>query len=149
METRRVVITGLGAVTPLGNNVASFWQGLKEGRNGIAPITKVDVSDSPIKLAGEVKGFDPRDFMDFKSAKRMELFSQYAVAATREALQDSGLDLTREDPFRMGVIVGCGGGVIVICASHGLEPLSSCMSQNVLSACPGVASKTIQPTPSK
>ncbi len=112
METRRVVITGLGAVTPLGNNVASFWQGLKEGRNGIAPITKVDVSDSPIKLAGEVKGFDPRDFMDFKSAKRMELFSQYAVAATREALQDSGLDLTREDPFRMGVIVGCGIGAM-------------------------------------
>ena len=112
METRRVVITGLGAVTPLGNNVASFWQGLKEGRNGIAPITKVDVSDSPIKLAGEVKGFDPRDFMDFNSAKRMELVSQYAVAATREALLDSGLDLTREDPFRLGVIVGCGIGAM-------------------------------------
>ena len=118
METRRVVITGQGAITPLGNSVEAFWTGLKEGRNGIAPITKVDVSDSPIKLAGEVKGFDPRDYMDFKSAKRMELFSQYAVAATREALQDSGLDLTREDPFRLGVIVGCGIGAM---QKHELE----------------------------
>ena len=66
METRRVVITGMGAVTPLGNNVSAFWQALRDGRNGIAPITKVDVSDSPVKLAGEVRGFDPRDFMDFK-----------------------------------------------------------------------------------
>ena len=112
METRRVVVTGMGAITPLGNNVSSFWNGLKEGRNGIGPITKVDVSDSPVKLAGEVRGFDPRDYMDFKSAKRMELFSQYAVAATREALTDSGLDLTREDPYRMGVIVGCGIGAM-------------------------------------
>ena len=112
METRRVVITGMGAVTPLGNSVPEFWEGLKEGRNGIAPITKIDVSDSPVKLAGEVRGFDPRDHMDFKSSKRMELFSQYAVAATREALTASGLDLTREDPFRMGVIVGCGVGAM-------------------------------------
>ena len=103
METRRVVITGMGAVTPLGNNVSAFWQALRDGRNGIAPITKVDVSDSPVKLAGEVRGFDPRDFMDFKAAKRMELFSQYAVAATREALLDSGLKLENEDPYRMGV----------------------------------------------
>ena len=112
METRRVVITGMGAVTPLGNNVPAFWQGLKDGTNGIGPITKVDVSESPIKLAGEVRGFDARDSMDFKSAKRMELFSQYAVAATREAFQNSGLDLSREDPYRMGVIVGCGIGAM-------------------------------------
>ena len=112
METRRVVITGMGAVTPLGNSVQAFWQGLREGRNGIAPITKVDVSDSAVKLAGEVHGFDPRDYMDFKSSKRMELFSQYAVAATREALQQSGLDITREDPYRLGVIVGCGIGAM-------------------------------------
>ena len=102
----------MGAVTPLGNNVPAFWQGLKDGTNGIGPITKVDVSESPIKLAGEVRGFDARDFMDFKSAKRMELFSQYAVAATREAFQNSGLDLSREDPYRMGVIVGCGIGAM-------------------------------------
>ena len=108
METRRVVITGMGAVTPLGNSVQAFWQ----GRNGIAPITKVDVSDSAVQLAGEVHGFDPRDYMDFKSSKRMELFSQYAVAATREALQQSGLDITREDPYRLGVIVGCGIGAM-------------------------------------
>ena len=112
METRRVVVTGMGAVTPLGNNVLSFWNGLKDGKNGIGPITKLDVSSSPVKLAGEVRGFDPRDHMDFKSAKRMELFSQYAVAATREAFQNSGIDLTREDPFRMGVIVGCGIGAM-------------------------------------
>ena len=112
METRRVVITGMGAVTPLGNNVSAFWQALRDGRNGIAPITKVDVSDSPVKLAGEVRGFDPRDFMDFKAAKRMELFSQYAVAATREALLDSGLKLENEDPYRMGVVVGCGIGAM-------------------------------------
>lgn len=112
METRRVVITGMGAVTPLGNNVDTFWQGLKEGRNGIRPITKIDVSDSPVKLAGEVLGFDPRDHMDFKSAKRMELFSQYAVAATREAFLHSELDLSKEDPYRMGVIVGCGIGAM-------------------------------------
>jgi len=112
METRRVVVTGMGAITPLGNSVSTFWNGLKEGRNGIAPITKVDVSDSPVKLAGEVRGFDPRDFMDFKSAKRMELFSQYAVAATREALMASGLKLENEDPYRMGVIVGCGIGAM-------------------------------------
>ena len=112
METRRVVVTGMGAVTPLGNNVLSSWNGLKDGKNGIGPITKLDVSSSPVKLAGEVRGFDPRDHMDFKSAKRMELFSQYAVAATREAFQNSGIDLTREDPFRMGVIVGCGIGAM-------------------------------------
>ena len=110
METRRVVITGMGAVTPLGNNVNAFWRGLKEGKNGIGPITKVDVSESKIKLAGEVRGFDPRDYMDFKSSKRMGLFSQYAVAATREAMESSGLDIEKEDPFRVGVIVGCGVG---------------------------------------
>ncbi|MBO4928378.1 MAG: beta-ketoacyl-ACP synthase II [Clostridiales bacterium] len=112
METRRVVVTGMGAITPLGNTAESFWQALKDGRNGIRPITKVDVSDSPVKLAGEVIGFDPRDHMDFKSAKRMELFSQYAVAATREAFEKAELDLTKEDPYRMGVIVGCGIGAM-------------------------------------
>lgn len=110
METGRVVITGMGAITPLGNNVDSFWTGLKEGQNGIGPITKIDVSDSKVKLAGEVKGFDPRDYMDFKSAKRMGLFSQYAVAATREALKHAGIDMEKEDPYRVGVIVGCGIG---------------------------------------
>ena len=110
METRRVAVTGMGAITPLGNSVEEFWNGLKEGRNGIGPITKVDVSDSKIKLAGEVKDFDPRNYMDFKSAKRMGLFSQYAVAATKEALESSGLNMEEEDPFRVGVIVGFGIG---------------------------------------
>ncbi len=112
METRRVVITGMGAITPLGNDVETFWNGLKEGRNGIGPITKVDVSNFKIKLAGEVKDFDPKNYMDFKSAKRMGVFSQYAVAATAEALEQSSLDLENEDPYRIGVIVGCGIGAM-------------------------------------
>lgn len=112
METRRVVITGMGAITPLGNNVETFWNGLKEGKNGIGPITKVDVTDFKIKLAGEVRDFDPKDYMDFKSAKRMGVFSQYAVAATAEALEQSSLDLEKEDPYRIGVIVGCGIGAM-------------------------------------
>ena len=76
METRRVVITGMGAVTPLGNSVQAFWQGLREGRNGIAPITKVDVSDSAVKLAGEVHGFDPRDYMSFSHSMRSPLHAR-------------------------------------------------------------------------
>ena len=110
METRKVVVTGMGAITPLGNSVEEFWQGLKEGRNGIGPITKVDTTDFPVKIAGEVKDFDPKKYMDFKSAKRMGLFSQYAVAATKEAFEQSGISMEDEDPFRVGVIVGCGIG---------------------------------------
>lgn len=112
MNTRRVVVTGMGAITPLGNDVETFWNGLVEGRNGIGPITKVDVSECKAKLAGEVKDFDPKNYMDFKSAKRMGLFSQYAVAASKEAIEQSGLDLEKEDPFKIGVIVGCGIGAM-------------------------------------
>lgn len=112
MDTKRVVVTGMGAITPLGNDVASFWQGLVEGRNGIGPISKVDVSNCKAKLAGEVKDFDPKKYMDFKSAKRMGVFSQYAVAAAKEAFEQSGLELEKEDPFRVGVIVGCGIGAM-------------------------------------
>ena len=100
----------MGAVTPLGNDVNTFWEGIKQGKNGIGPITKVDVSEADVKLAAEVKGFDPRDYMDFKSAKRMGLFSQYAVAATGEAMKSAGIDMTKEDPYKVGVIVGCGIG---------------------------------------
>ncbi len=110
MAGRRVVITGIGAITPLGNSVEEFWNGLKEGRNGIGPITKLDVSNSQVKLAGEVKDFVGKEYMDFKSAKRMDLFSQYAVAAAKEAFEQSGIDMEKEDPFRVGAIVGCGIG---------------------------------------
>ena len=107
---RRVVITGLGAVAPLGNNVDSFWEGIREGKVGIGPITKFDTPDYKVKIAAEVKDFKAADYMDFKAAKRMENFSQYAVAAAKEAFAMSGLDMEKEDPFRVGVIVGSGVG---------------------------------------
>lgn len=107
---RRVVVTGLGAVTPIGNDVKTFWDGIKAGRVGIGEITRFDTSDYKVKLAAEVKDFQAKDRMDFKAARRMELFSQYAVAASLEALKDSGIDMELEDPFRVGVIVGSGVG---------------------------------------
>lgn len=107
---RRVVVTGLGAVTPIGNTVASFWEGIKEGKVGIGEITKFDTTDYKVKLAAEVKGFVAKERMDVKSAKRMETFAQYAVAAAKEAYEDSGLDIAKEDAFRAGVIVGSGIG---------------------------------------
>lgn len=110
MMKRRVVVTGLGAVTPIGNSVADFWNGIKEGKVGIGPITKFDTSEYKVKNAAEVKGFVAKEYMDFKAAKRMEPFSQYAVAAAREAYADSGLDIEKEDPFRAGVIIGSGIG---------------------------------------
>ncbi len=110
MMKRRVVVTGLGAVTPIGNNVKDFWAGIKEGKVGIGPITRFDASEYKAKIAAEVKDFVAKEHMDFKAAKRMELFSQYAVAAAKEALEDSGIDISKEDPFRAGVIVGSGIG---------------------------------------
>ncbi len=107
---RRVVVTGLGAVTPIGNTVEEFWSGIKEGKVGIGEITRFDTADYKVKLAAEVKGFNARERMDAKSAKRMEPFAQYAVAAAKEAYEDSGLDIEKEDPFRAGVIVGSGIG---------------------------------------
>ena len=107
---RRVVITGMGAITPLGNDVESFWAGLKRGKTAVGPITKFDTTDCKIKLAAEVKDFDVTKYMDFKTAKRMEGFSQYAVAAATEAYDNSGLDMSKEDPYRVGVIVSSGIG---------------------------------------
>ena len=107
---RRVVITGLGAVTPLGNNVDDFWAGIREGKVGIGPITKFDTTDYKVKIAAEVKDFKAADYMDFKAAKRMENFSQYAVAAAKEAFAMAGLDMSQEDPYRVGVIIGSGMG---------------------------------------
>lgn len=107
---RRVVVTGLGAVTPIGNDVASFFEGLKEQKLGFAPITRFDTTEYKCKLAAEVKDFDAKAYMDFKAAKRMELFSQYAVAAAKEALEDAKLDMSQEDPYRVGVSIGNGIG---------------------------------------
>jgi len=110
MSARRVVITGMGALTPVGNNVETFWNSLVEGKNGIGMITKFDTTDSKVKIAGELKDFDVTEYMDFKTAKRMEPFAQYAVAAATQAVEDAGLDMTKEDPFRVGVIVSSGVG---------------------------------------
>ena len=107
---RRVVVTGLGAVTPIGNTVEEFWDGIKEGKVGIGEITKFDTTEYKVKIAAEVKDFQAKDRMDFKAARRMEPFSQYAVAAAKEAFEDAGLDMSKEDPFRVGVIVGSGIG---------------------------------------
>lgn len=111
---RRVVVTGLGAVTPIGNTVEEFWSGVKSGIVGIGEITRFDTSDYKVKLAAQVKGFEAKDHMDFKAAKRMEPFSQYAVVAAEEAYRDSGLDITAEDPYRAGVIVGSGIGSLQV-----------------------------------
>ena len=107
---RRVVITGLGAITPIGNSVEEFWNSLKSGTVGIGEITKFDTTDYKAKLAAEVKNFDAKEYMDPKAAKRMEDFCRFAVAAAKEALEDSGLDMAKEDPFRIGVSVGSGIG---------------------------------------
>ncbi len=108
--SRRVVVTGLGAITPIGNSVEEFWEGLCEGRTGIGPITYFDTAEYKVKLAAELKDFKPGDYMDVKSARRMEPFSQYAVAAAKQALDDCGIDLSAEDPYRIGVSVGSGIG---------------------------------------
>ncbi len=108
--SRRVVVTGMGAITPIGNDVDSFWNGLKEKKVGIGPITYFDTAGYKATLAAQVKDFHAKDYMDPKAARRMELFSQYAVAASRQALEDAGIDMTKEDPYMAGVAVGSGIG---------------------------------------
>lgn len=107
---RRVVVTGLGAVTPIGIGVDNFWNGIKEGKVGIKPISKFDVTNFKAKVAGEIDDFDAKEYMDPKAAKRMERFSQFAVVATKEAVEDAGLDMSKEDPYMVGVSVGSGIG---------------------------------------
>jgi 3-oxoacyl-[acyl-carrier-protein] synthase II len=107
---RRVVITGMGAITPLGLTVDEFWQGCVEGRSGAGPITLIDSSNYPVQIACEVKGFDPLNYMDRREARRMARFSQMAVAAARQALDDAGLRLEKEDTTRIGVLIGNGNG---------------------------------------
>lgn len=108
--SRRVVVTGLGAVTPIGNNVDDFWTSVKAGKIGFDHITKFDTTDYKCHIAAELKDFNPQDFMDRKAAKRMEPFSQYAVAAAKQAIDDSGLDIEKEDPYMFGCAIGSGIG---------------------------------------
>ena len=108
--SRRVVVTGMGAITPIGLNVEDFWKNVKAGTLGFGEITKFDASEYKCHMAAEVKDFNAKEFMDPKAAKRMELFSQYAVAAAAEAIKDAGLDMEKEDPYRVGCAVGTGVG---------------------------------------
>lgn len=109
-KNRRVVVTGMGAITPIGNSVEGFWSGIKEGKTGFGPITYFDTADYRCKLAAEVKDFDPAQYMDKKSARRMEQFCQFAVAAAGQAIADAGLIMEQEDPYMVGCSVGSGIG---------------------------------------
>ncbi len=117
--SKRVVVTGMGAITPIGLSIGEFWQSVKEGRIGFAPITRFDTTDYKCHIAAEVKGFVGKDYMDFKTAKRMDLFGQFAVAAAKEAMEDSGIEMEKEDPYRAGVSVGSGvGGLLTLENEH-------------------------------
>lgn len=107
---RRVVVTGMGAVTPIGTGVEKYWENVKKKTLGFGEITRFDTSDFKVKLAAEVKDFVAKEHMDFKAARRMELFCQYAVAAAKEAFNQAGLDMEKEDPFRVGCSIGSGIG---------------------------------------
>lgn len=109
---KRVVVTGLGIVSPIGNDVVTFWDNIKAGKHGIAPITRFDTSDMGVKLAAEVKDFDPSLCYDKKEARRTDLYTQYVVEASRQALIDAGTEFKEYDPFRIGVYVGTGIGGI-------------------------------------
>ncbi|MCD8336589.1 MAG: beta-ketoacyl-ACP synthase II [Lachnospiraceae bacterium] len=112
---RRVVVTGMGAISPIGNSVDAYWDSLKAKKVGIAPITRFDTTEYKAKLAAEVKDFDPLSVMDVKESRRMELFSQYAVAAAAEALSQAGIhDLTEEESYRVGVSIGSGIGSLQV-----------------------------------
>ena len=116
---RRVVITGLGALTPIGNNTEEFWNGIKEGKCGIDEIKSFDISNFKVKLAAELKGYNPEDYFDKREAKRLDKFSQYAMIVAREAWKDSGLDKETENMERVGIIIGSGiGGIQTIETEH-------------------------------
>lgn len=115
----RVVITGLGAITPIGLSVEEYWQSLRAGRGGVERVTKFDVEEFPTQIAAEVKEFDPLDFLDKREAKRMDPFVQYAAAATKMAVEDAELNLEKEDPNQIGVVLGSGiGGIEVWESQH-------------------------------
>src|SRR5512143_2861768 len=105
MSRRRVVVTGMGVVCPVGIGVEETWQALVDGKSGIAPITHYDASTYPTRIAGEVKGFEAEKYMDRKEVRRNDRFIQFALAAADMAIQDSGIDFAKEEPERVGVIV--------------------------------------------
>ena len=114
-EIKRVVVTGLGAMTPIGNNITEYWQGLLRGSNGIGPITRFDAASHSSRIAGEVKGFDPHEYMERKEAKRMDRFAQFAIAASKQAIADSQLEIDDLNADQVGVLIGTGiGGIKVL-----------------------------------
>src|SRR5919199_6743249 len=115
MSQRRVVVTGMGALTPVGLDVASTWEAIVHGRSGIAPIQRFETDDLNVRIAGQVKNFDPAQYLDRKEARRMDRFLQLGMVAAQEALRDAALDVRAEDPERVGVLVGSGiGGIQTI-----------------------------------
>ncbi|MBK4730525.1 beta-ketoacyl-ACP synthase II [Oxynema sp. CENA135] len=115
VERKRVVVTGLGAITPIGNTLQEYWEGLSSGRNGIGPITAFDASKHACRIAGEVKGFDPHDYLDRKEAKRMDRFAQFAIAGSKQALADARFAIDDLNAGQVGVIIGTGiGGIKVM-----------------------------------
>jgi 3-oxoacyl-(acyl-carrier-protein) synthase len=110
MELKRVVVTGLGALTPIGNNIAEYWDGLKNGKSGCAPITYFDTEKFKTKFACEIKNFDPLNHFDRKEARKLDRFAQYALVSSDEAILDAGFNLEEVDKFRVGVIWGAGIG---------------------------------------
>ena len=119
MSTRRVVVTGLGALSPVGNTADEFWSSLLQGRSGVGPITKFDTEGYPTRIAGEVRNFDPLNFVDKKDARRLDPYLQYAVASSVLAVQDAALDTGKVDGARFGVLIGSGiGGISTLLESH-------------------------------
>ncbi|MFN3361329.1 MAG: beta-ketoacyl-ACP synthase II [Pseudanabaenaceae cyanobacterium] len=118
-ELQRVVVTGLGAVTPIGNDVPTYWEGLCSGRNGIAPVTLFDTTGFATRIGGEVKDFDPLEYFDRKEARRVDRFAQFAMAASLQALRDAQLEITPQNCYDVGIIIGTGiGGIKVLEEQH-------------------------------
>ena len=125
MALKRVVVTGLGALTPIGNNLKDFWSGLIAGKSGSAPVTYFDTEKFKTKFACELKGFDPSEFLDRKQQRKMDRFTQYGMVSTDEAIIDSGIDLEKIDKLRVGVIWGSGIGGLETFQNEVLNPLKS------------------------
>lgn len=116
---KRVVVTGMGVISPLGNDIDTYWNNIKNQTVAIKELTRFDTSDYKVKLAAQIDDFDPKEYMDLKTARRMDLFCQYAIAAAGQAIKDSGIDLEKEDVTRIGVSVGSGiGSLQVLEAEH-------------------------------
>ena len=115
---KRVVITGIGVVSPVGNDAATFWKNIQAGRHGIDTIRDMDMTGQKVSLAAQVKNFHPEDFLDKKEARRMDRYTQFAMAATKMAMADCGTDLRDLDPYRVGVIVGSGIGGLITCTTN-------------------------------